>query len=295
MVKPFVTKRRLKFSMKVMLILCVSFFVLISCGIPSYFYMSNNKSGTTSSYYNFTSGESDSTYADTFDLDFAVTLSGDTNSLVTSIEGPSLVFLYAFVPDDFTDSQISSVTTKFKSAFKTDYINSNTGRPISSSTDVVLNIEYDSENYNMYKFNLYNLDSLINNQSPNFYGLKYNGSTYDGTEVNSSFGFLYKTNTDGTYTISLDQTDANNNFYATDSSSLSDGIILRPYNYKSKGDFTIVWDEMDSDYESIDDSDNYKLVVYSALNVSEGDGFTNIFWGSLQEVATILTSSSSSI
>jgi hypothetical protein len=241
-------------------------------------------SDTSSSYYVFTERDDNSSYIDTFDLEFAVELEGDTNSNVSSIEGPSLIFLYTIVPSGF--SSVSSLTSKFQTQFSSDYINSNTGRAISSSDDEVLSITYLSETYPMYKFHLYDssTDDDINEQQPTEYGLFLKETLTSSTTYSSEFGFQYSLNTNTDYfQIVMDQIDSDKNFYAS-GSVITDGISLRPYDDDY---FSAKWDGDDSGHSDITNNSDYDIVIYSALNVSDGDGFTNIFWSTLNEVATI--------
>ncbi len=284
--QPFDTKRRFKRCMQFILILFVSFFILVSCGIPSHFYMYEGTSGTSSSYYNFTEGDESSTiYRDTYDMEFRIDIDY-TNSSVSSVVGPSLVYLYTIVPMDFADGKIESITDKFQINFKKNYIKNNTGRQISSSADDVMEIVYDDNTYTMNKFQIFNADtnSVINKQSPSMYALELGSTVAFDATYNSSFGFQYKeiVGSDNYFKLLLDQT--NDDHFVATGSSKSDEIDLRMYNGNK---FFKSWDGEASGYSNLNTGESYKIIVYSALNVSEGLGFTNIFWSSLQEVGII--------
>ena len=275
-------KRCLKRSMKIMLTLCISFFVFTGCGIPSYFYMYEGSSGTSSSYYNFTTSDDDSDYLNNYELEFSISIGGDTNSSVSEVDGVSLVYLYTIVSKNLDYSDIS---TDFISSFESDYINDNTGRPISSSTDVVASTTYDGNTYNLYKFQIYDNDGNdINKQIPTSYGLTLLDSPVDYDEVyTTNFGFKYGTD-DSTYCdLLLDQIDIDN-FSATGDNTVKDNISLRDYNGAK---FLQNWDGITDGYENIDSGVEYKIIIYTALNVSNGEDFTNIFWSTLHEVAEI--------
>jgi len=277
-------KRCLKRSMKIMLTLCISFFVFTSCGIPSYFYMYEGSSGSSSSYYNFTDGDEDNSY----ELDFAIELGGDSNSSVISIEGPTLIYLYTIVPSGTSDSDIEEISDKFEDEFSSEYINNNTGRPIPSSPDEVMSITYDSNTYNMYRFELYNDSTYLNSQGPSYYGLTFNQTLNDSgdTEYDTIFEFSFEEADDSYFTIQLDQTEDTSgfNFAVTDNSTVTSEISLRDYNGEL---FQKNWDGTTSGYENLESGNDYKIIIYTAMNVSNGYGFTNIFWSTLHEVAEI--------
>ena len=266
-----------------MLTLCISFFVFTSCGIPSYFYIYEGSSGSSSSYYNFTDGDDDNSY----ELDFAIELGGDSNSSVISIEGPTLIYLYTIVPSGTSDSDVKEISDKFEDEFSSEYINNKTGRPIPSSPDEVMSITYDSNTYNMYRFDLYNDSTYLNSQGPSYYGLTFNQTLNDSedTEYDTIFEFSYvKDDDDSYFTIQLDQTEVTSgfNFAVTDNSTVTSEISLRDYNGEL---FQKNWDGTTSGYENLESGNDYKIIIYTAMNVSNGYGFTNIFWGSLNEVA----------
>lgn len=285
---PFDTKRRIKRCMQIILILFVSFFVSVSCGIPSYFYMHDRDSGTSSSYYDFTNGGAIASYIDSYKLEFAIDISGATNVNVTSIDGPSLVYLYTIIPSNV---DVGYISPKFISKFKNDYIKNNTGKPISSNVSDVMEIEYDSKTYIMNKFNLFDGGNSINRQIPLNYGLKLNSALTPLKQYNSSFGFKYQSLDNTHFEIILDQlnVDANNtsDHFILNGGTITDGIELRMYN---DNNFLKKADDSIGDYSNIESGQEYKIIVYSALNVSEGNGFTNIFWSTLKEVGVIPSS-----
>lgn len=287
-------KRCLKRGMKIMLILCISFFVFTSCGIPSFFYMYDGSSGTSDSYYNFTDVTSTDGYVDSFELDFKVTY----DDVVTSIEGPNLVYLYTIVSDDLSDGDMDDITEKFEDEFSSEYINSNSGRPISSSTEDVLTITYNDTSYSLNKFIIYDDEnsSKLNEQVPKSYGLSFDGTVIDSTEYDTTFEFAYNSYSDNSisyFSLSLDQTDENNFKANGDTSSTSPySYYLRKYDSTN---FLVDYDGTSDGYGALDSEDEnkaYTIIIYSALNVSEGDSFTNIFWGSLNEVARFSSSQS---
>lgn len=286
MVSPFDTKRRFKRCMVIILILSVSFFVLISCGIPSFFFIHEGTLGSSSSYYNFTDGDANSTYIDTYKMEFQIDIGGQTNLNVSSIEGPSLVYLYTIIPDDSQTYDSKDISEKFKREFSKVYINKNNGRPISSSTNEVMSIQYNNKTFKMNKFLICNGNDLINSQSPTEYGLKL--SSFTKLQLyKSSFGFKYNSVAgENNFDIVLDQTDTSNHFKTVDG-NLSDNISLR---MKDRNKFLKQSDGNTEKYPLIETGSGYRILVFSAINVSNGSGFTNIFWGSLNEVGIIPSS-----
>jgi hypothetical protein len=249
--------------------------------------MYEGTSGTSSSYYNFTKGDASNIsaidYIDTYDMEFRIDIV-DTNSSVSSVEGPSLVYLYTIVPKG---SIIDYITPKFQSEFESKYIN-NAGRPISSTENEVMEIDYnygnDSYPLTMYKFRICNADISVedNDQIPTKYGIELSSTVVFNKTYNSSFGFKSLPD-DKNFELFLDQTDENDYFVAP-GSNISDEMNLRLYNGEK---FLKTWDEKATGYSNLDLGESYKIIVYSALNVSEGLGFTNIFWSTLQEVGII--------
>jgi hypothetical protein len=249
--------------------------------------MEEGSSGTSDSYYNYTDVDSTDDYIDSFELDFKVTY----DDVVTSIEGPNLVYLYTIVSDDLLDGDMDDITEKFEDEFSSEYINDNSGRPISSSTEDVLTITYNSTSYSLNKFIIYDDDNdySLNEQIPTSYGFSLKDTVSDSTEYDTTFEFGYNSYTDGDdsyFSLYLDQTD-DTNFLANGDSSLSPTYSY----YLRKNDdtnFLVYYDGTSDGYGALDSEDenqSYKIIVYAALNVSEGDSFTNIFWGSLNEVA----------
>jgi hypothetical protein len=246
--------------------------------------MEEGSSGSSSSYYNFTDGDDDNSY----ELDFAIELGGDSNSSVDSIEGPTLIYLYTIVPSGTIDSDVDEISDKFEDEFSSEYINNNTGRPITSSPDEVMDITYDSITYNMYRFDLYNDSTYLNSQGPSYYGLTFNQSLDDSGEIeyDTIFDFSYEEEDDSSFTIQLDQTEDTSgfNFAVTDYSTVTSEISLRDYNGEL---FQKNWDGTTSGYENLESGDDYQIIIYTAMNVSNGVGFTNIFWSTLHQVANI--------
>ncbi len=289
MVRPFCTKRHKKLSVLCILIFFVSFFFLISCGIPNPFYMPNVSSSSSSTYYT----ESISESSNSIELEYSI--DGSDYSFSDSESVPSLVFLYAIVPSDLPDGlSLTTIKNKYISLFNSTYVNSTNGRPIQSSKDDVLEYEYNSSSddtnytYTLRKFHLYDssTETIINKQTPINYGMTSVDSTLNTTN-NSTISFHPEVE-EGTKNFDLVLEQDNGVFKVTGSSSdITSGIYMRTYKNSN-----FPKTNTNSVFSEIEANDYYDIMIFTALNVTS-DSYTNIFWSKLMYLGTISSSNSS--
>lgn len=252
------------------IIFYVSFFMLVSCGIPTNIYL---KEGITNeegvSYYQFSLPTEDT---DSYITTLTFNLVDD--SFV--VEGtPSICYFYSIFPSDLSGLTEASYSSKIITQFNSIYA-SLPGRRLDSnqSDSSVLNIDYNNNKIKLFKFN-YNdteqkaLSYLTTIKSLNYnqeYEVKFkiqnlNNGKFNFEEYNSS---LFE---------SLD---------STGNTIETENITLARYNNNPFKTSSI--DDDDSDYTIISNSNYYKVIVFAALTV-EGQ-FSNIFWTNLHKVGS---------
>ncbi len=248
----------------------MSFFMLVSCGIPTNIYL---KEGITNeegvSYYQFSSQAEDTdSYITTLTFDLV------DDSLVVE-DTPSICYFYSIFPSDLSSLSESSYSSKIITQFNSIYT-SLPGRRLDSnqSDSSVLNIDYNNNKIKLFKFN-YNgneqmaLSYLTTIKSLNYnqeYEVKFkiqnlNNGEFNFEEFNSS---LFETH-DSTGNISE-----------------TENIALLRYNNNPFKTSSI--DDDDSDYTIISNTNSYKVIVFAAFTV-EGQ-FSNIFWTNLHKVGS---------
>lgn len=271
MVKPFATKRCKRRGRNVLILFSISFFI-ISCGIPSYFYMHNGEViGEDISYYNFDNKE--------VDLESEITFSIFNNSIYNISEGPSLVYLYMTVQDDI---DINSIKSKCVNSFVNNYQNSGNGKPIVE--DEILTFQSNSIDYTLYKFHLFDnlaVSNALNVQNPTTYGVTYNG-TISPSPVTSKLKVEKNISLNSEYNLVLNETVGTNYNVSTQALMSVNDIILKRYN----GDNFPSVANSDEDFLSVEEESPYYVLVFTALNVSTGD-FSNILWSDLNYMGSI--------
>ncbi len=257
------------------IIFYVSFFMLISCGIPTNIYLKNGITDEEGvSYYEFSSQveEPDS---------FVTTLTFNLvdESLVVE-DTPSICYFYSIFPSDLSDLTESSYASKILAAFNSKY-SKFPGKPLSISQNdsSVLNIDYNDNKIKLYKFT-YD-DAGIEQTALSYL------STIKSLNYNNEYEVKFKiqNSNDGNFNFE------NSSLFETHDSAgniiESDNLILTRFNKDKFKTSSIAEDDSDylySDYTIMNNSNSYKVIVFAAFIV-QGQ-FSNIFWSDLHKVGT---------
>lgn len=254
------------------IILYVSFFLIISCGIPTNIYLKEgitNEAGV--SYYQFSlQAEDTDSYITTLTFNLV------DDSLVVE-NTPSICYFYSIYPSNLTNFSESNFSSQIISSFNSTYSQLPGRRLDTSQTDSsVISVDYNDFNIKLYKFTYNDLD-----QEPLSYLATIKSLTYN-SEYQANFKIKQiKTSNQSTFNFE----EYNSSFFKTNPYLNSSNLELKRFNTKEFKASSI--DEEDYDYiysETVNNDTSYKVIVFAALTV-EGQ-FSNIFWTNLHKVGS---------